>query len=214
MSKFFRNALATFDSFGKAFSELDKAITDFANENKVFNDLTTKGKDLFNDLGDFVKEVHETMSDLEVEVPYDKANDSLKFTTEGGELTVEVTSNDGTRHNMVSTTIPKNAEVDKLTKSYDDEKKVLTFIIPKKKDIKAIKNEKVQKLIKSYEEKRDALREQLKSDIEKINAETEKEEKPIAVESSTTEDKAKPTRDSKGRFTARVKNGKVKMNKK
>ena len=214
MSKFFRNALATFDSFGKAFSELDKAITDFANENKAFNDLTTKGKDLFNDLGDFVKEVHETMSDLEVEVPYDKANDSLKFTTEGGELTVEVTSNDGTRHNMVSTTIPKNAEVDKLTKSYDDEKKVLTFIIPKKKDIKAIKNEKVQKLIKSYEEKRDALREQLKSDIEKINAETEKEEKPIAVESSTTEDKAKPTRDSKGRFTARVKNGKVKMNKK
>ena len=109
MSKFFRNALATFDSFGKAFSELDKAITDFANENKAFNELTTKGKDLFNDLGDFVKEVHETMSDLEVEVPYDKANDSLKFTTEGGVLAVEVTSNDGTRHNMVSTTIPKNA---------------------------------------------------------------------------------------------------------
>lgn len=214
MSKFFRNALATFDSFGKAFSEFDKVITDFANENKAFNDLATKGKDLFNNLGGFVKEVHETMSDLEVEVPYDKANDSLKFTTEGGELTVEVTSNDGTRHNMVSTTIPKNAEVDKLTKSYDDEKKVLTFIIPKKKDIKAIKNEKVQKLIKSYEEKRDALRDQLKSDIEKINAETEKGEEPVAVESPTTEKKAKPTRDSKGRFTAKVNNGKVKMNKK
>ena len=214
MSKFFRNALATFDSFGKAFSELDKAITDFANENKAFNELTTKGKDLFNDLGDFVKEVHETMSDLEVEVPYDKANDSLKFTTEGGVLAVEVTSNDGTRHNMVSTTIPKNAEVDKLTKSYDEKKKVLTFIIPKKKDIKAIKNEKVQKLIKSYEEKRDALRDQLKSDIEKINADAEKGEEPVAVESSTTEKKAKPTRDSKGRFTAKVKNGKVKMSKK
>lgn len=214
MSKFFRNALATFDSFGKAFSEFDKAITDFANENKAFNDLATKGKDLFNNLGGFVKEVHETMSDLEVEVPYDKANDSLKFTTEGGVLAVEVTSNDGTRHNMVSTTIPKNAEVDKLTKSYDEKKKILTFIIPKKKDIKAIKNEKVQKLIKSYEEKRDALREQLKSDIEKINAETEKGEGPIAVEPPTTEKKAKPTRDSKGRFTAKVNNGKVKMGKK
>lgn len=214
MSKFFRNALATFDSFGKAFSELDKAITDFANENKAFNELTTKGKDLFNDLGNFVKEVHETMSDLEVEVPYDKANDSLKFTTEGGELTVEVTSNDGTRHNMVSTTIPKNAEVDKLTKSYDDEKKILTFIIPKKKDIKAIKNEKVQKLIKSYEEKRNALRDQLKSDIEKINAEIENTKEPVAVESNTNNGKSKPKRDSKGRFTAKIKNGKVKLNKK
>ena len=214
MSKFFRNALATFDSFGKAFSEFDKAITDFANENKAFNDLATKGKDLFNDLGGFVKEVHETMSDLEVEVPYDKANDSLKFTTEGGVLAVEVTSNDGTRHNMVSATIPKNAEVDKLTKSYDEKKKVLTFIIPKKKDIKAIKNEKVQKLIKSYEEKRDALRKQLKSDIEKINAEAENGEGPVAVEPPTTDKKAKPTRDSKGRFTPKVKNGKVKLNKK
>lgn len=203
MSKFFRNALATFDSFGKAFSEFDKAITDFANENKAFNDLATKGKDLFNNLGGFVKEVHETMSDLEVEVPYDKANDSLKFTTEGGVLAVEVTSNDGTRHNMVSTTIPKNAEVDKLTKSYDEKKKVLTFIIPKKKDIKAIKNEKVQKLIKSYEEKRDALRDQLKSDIEKINAEAEKGEEPVAVEPDTNNGKSKPKRDSKGRFTAK-----------
>lgn len=214
MSKFFRNALATFDSFGKAFSELDKAVANFANESKAFNDLTTKGKDFFNDLGDFVKEVHETMSDLEVEVPYDKANDSIKFTTEGGELTVEVTSNDGTRHNMVSTTIPKNAEVDKLTKSYDDEKKVITFIIPKKKDIKAIKNEKVQKLIKSYEEKRNALRDQLKSDIEKINAEIENAKEPVAVESDTNNGKSKPKRDSKGRFTAKVKNGKVKLNKK
>ena len=214
MSKFFRNALATFDSFGKAFSELDKTVANFVNENKAFNELTTRGKDLFNDLGDFVKEVHETMSDLEVEVPYDKATDSIKFTTEGGELTVEVTSNDGTRHNMVSTTIPKNAEVDKLTKSYDDEKKVLTFIIPKKKDIKAIKNEKVQKLIKSYEEKRNALRDQLKSDIEKINAEIENTKEPVTVESDTNNGKSKPKRDSKGRFTAKVKNGKVKLNNK
>ena len=214
MSKFFRNALATFDSFGKAFSELDKTVANFVNESKAFNELTTRGKDFFNDLGDFVKEVHETMSDLEVEVPYDKATDSVKFTTEGGELTVEVTSNDGTRHNMVSTTIPKNAEVDKLTKSYDDEKKVLTFIIPKKKDIKAIKNEKVQKLIKSYEEKRNALRDQLKSDIEKINAEIENTKEPVAVESDTNNGKSKPKRDSKGRFTAKVKNGKVKLNNK
>ena len=214
MSNFFRNALATFDSFGKAFSELDKTVANFVNENKAFNELTTRGKDLFNDLGDFVKEVHETMSDLEVEVPYDKATDSVKFTTEGGELTVEVTSNDGTRHNMVSTTIPKNAEVDKLTKSYDDEKKVITFIIPKKKDIKAIKNEKVQKLIKSYEEKRNALRDQLKSDIEKINAEIENTKEPVAVESDTNNGKSKPKRDSKGRFTAKVKNGKVKLNNK
>lgn len=214
MSKFFRNALATFDSFGKAFSELDKTVANFVNESKAFNELTTRGKDFFNDLGDFVKEVHETMSDLEVEVPYDKATDSIKFTTEGGELTVEVTSNDGTRHNMVSTTIPKNAEVDKLTKSYDDEKKVLTFIIPKKKDIKAIKNEKVQKLIKSYEEKRNALRDQLKSDIEKINAEIENTKEPVAVEPDTTKDKPKPKRDSKDRFTAKIKNGKVKLNKK
>ena len=214
MSKFFRNALATFDSFGKAFSELDKTVANFVNESKAFNELTTRGKDFFNDLGDFVKEVHETMSDLEVEVPYDKATDSIKFTTEGGELTVEVTSNDGTRRNMVSTPIPKNAEVDKLTKSYDDEKKVLTFIIPKKKDIKAIKNEKVQKLIKSYEEKRNALRDQLKSDIEKINAEVENAKEPVAVEPNTNKGKSKPKRDSKGRFTAKVKNGKVKMDKK
>ena len=203
MSKFFRNALATFDSFGKAFSEIDKTVANFVNESKDFNELTTRAKDFFNDLGDFVKEVHETMSDLEVEVPYDKATDSVKFTTEGGELTVEVTSNDGTRHNMVSTTIPKNAEVDKLTKSYDEKKKVLTFIIPKKKDIKAIKNEKVQKLIKSYEEKRNALRDQLKSDIEKINAEAEKGEEPVAVEPDTNNGKSKPKRDSKGRFTAK-----------
>ena len=214
MSKFFRNALATFDSCGKAFSDLDKTVANFVNESKAFNELTTRGKDFFNDLGDFVKEVHETMSDLEVEVPYDKATDSIKFTTEGGELTVEVTSNDGTRRNMVSTTIPKNAEVDKLTKSYDDEKKVITFIIPKKKDIKAIKNEKVQKLIKSYEEKRNALRDQLKSDIEKINAEIENTKESVAVEPNTNKGKSKPKRDSKGRFTAKVKNGKVKMDKK
>lgn len=205
MSRFLKNALATFDSFGKALSEIDKTFTTFTNENKVFNDIANRSKDLFSDFGSFIKEVHETMSDLKIEVPYNKETDTIQFTTEGGTFKVEVKSNDGSRQNSVSTTIPSNCEVDKLVQKYDENKKIIAFIIPKKKDIKEIKNEKIQKLIKAYEDTHNELRKQLKNEILKIKADAENKEK------TPNEETKKPKRDAKGRFTAKVKNGKIKV---
>lgn len=92
MSRFFRNALATFEPFDKTFSSINKAFNDFANENKAFNDLMTRGKDLFGNVNGFVKEVHETLSDIKVEVPYDKVTDTLKYSTDNGTLDITVSS--------------------------------------------------------------------------------------------------------------------------
>lgn len=205
MSKFLENALATFDKFGKTFDELDKAF-DFDKTidglMKEKDALFDRGKGWLGDFSNFVKEVHDNLSDLEVEVPYNIENDTLKYSIDNGVLTVEVKSHDGTRSNVVTTTIPNNAEIDKMTKNYDDNKKVITFVIPKKKDIKSMKNDKIQNLIKAYNDKEAELKKQFWTAIDKVETETD-----------TTEHKVKTSqpRDKKGRFAAKIKNGKVEM---
>ena len=202
MSRFFRNALATFESFDKTFSSINKAFNDFANENKAFNDLMTRGKDLFGNVNGFVKEVHETLSDIKVEVPYDKVTDTLKYSTDNGTLDITVSSNDGTYNKFISTTIPDNAMVDKLSKTYDSEHKLITFVIPKKKDVRAIKNEKIRNLIKAYDTKKTALKNELNKAIQKINDELD--------DASSQSNKNEPLRDEKGRFVSKRKNEKSK----
>lgn len=92
--------------------------------------------------------------------------------------------------------------VDKLSKTYDSEHKLITFIIPKKKDVRAIKNEKIRNLIKAYDTKKTALKNELNKAIQKINDELD--------DASSQSNKTEPLRDEKGRFVSKRKNEKSK----
>lgn len=214
MSSLFKSMLSALNSANKMIDKLDKQ-TDMLFDDVDFNPIINKGKNLFNNVGGFIKEVKDTLTDLKVEVPYDKENDTLGFTTEGGVLTVEVKSKDGKRQNAVSTTIPENAEVDKMTRSYDDEKKLLTFSIPKKKDINAIKSEKVQELLNAYTEKKEALKKQFLADVEKVKKDLDetKSEKSIAEPTPANDSAEEPADLTPFKSKSKVK-GKAKSSKK
>jgi hypothetical protein len=128
---------------------------------------------------------------------------------------VEVKSKDGNRQNVVSTTIPENAEVDKMTRSYDSEKKLLTFSIPKKKDINTIKSEKVQELLDVYTEKKEALKKQFLADVEKVKKDLDeaKSEKSITEPTSANDSTEEPADLTPFKSKSKVK-GKVKPSKK
>lgn len=158
MDKLFLDTINAFGSMGKAFADFDKSLRTFVNDNEMFNDLTNKGKTLYDGFKTTIKDVYETMSDLKVRIPYDKENDVISYSIDDKVFTVEVTAKDSSKHNVITTSLPQNAENNKLAQKYDETKKVMEFIIPKTKDITSIKNEKIQKLISDFNTKQELLK--------------------------------------------------------
>lgn len=226
MNSFLKNALTTFDNFGKSFNELNKTF-DGLDFNKAFDDmieqkdkLLERGKGWFGDFSDFIKEVKDTVKDVEIKVPYDKSKDTIEYSIDDNTITVKVKSNDGTYQNVVSTTIPDNAEIDKLSNYYDESKKVMIFNIPKKK--KAIAQDKLDKLTNSLKDKVNDSVESLKDyyyqminnldedDDTKAKLKTTADEAiNEAVDKKVNQPKKaylKQGRDKHGRFVAKIKN--------
>lgn len=168
MDKFFLNTINAFGSMSKMFSDLDKTLNDFMVENQKMLQVTNKGKCLHNNIKKEIKDVYETMSDLKVKIPYDKDKDVISYTINDGLFKVEVVSKDASMKNTISTTLPENINIDKMEEKYDEEMKVMTYIIPKIKDIKYIKNEKIRDAIADFKEKNESLKKQLKEKIETI----------------------------------------------
>ncbi len=168
MDKFFLNTINAFGSMSKMFSDLDKTLNDFMVENQKMLQVTNKGKCLYNNIKKEIKDVYETMSDLKVKIPYDKDKDVISYTINDGLFKVEVVSKDASMKNTISTTLPENINIDKMEEKYDEEMKVMTYIIPKIKDIKYIKNEKIRDAIADFKEKNESLKKQLKEKIETI----------------------------------------------
>ena len=166
--KFFLNTINAFGSMSKIFSDLGKTLNDFMVENQKMLEVTNKGKCLYNNIKKEIKDVYETMSDLKVRIPYDKDKDVISYTINDGLFKVEVVSKDASMKNTLSTTLPENINIDKMEEIYDEEMKVMTYIIPKIKDIKYIKNEKIRDAIADFKEKNESLKKQLKEKIETI----------------------------------------------
>lgn len=226
MTSFLKNALTTFDNFGKSFNELNKTF-DGLDFNKAFDDmieqkdkLLERGKGWFGDFNDFIKEVKDTVKDVEIKVPYDKSKDTIEYSIDDNTITVKVKSNDGTYQNVVSTTIPDNADVNDMYNLYDDKKKVAIYRIPKKK--KVISQDKLDKLTNSLKDKIDDSVDSLKDYYYKmINSLDEdddtkaklKDTADKAINEAVDEKVNKPKkaylkqgRDKHGRFVAKIKN--------
>lgn len=177
---FFNNALSVFSDFGsKSINDLYKEINRNAlnyNFDRTFKEIAKQtdkifeqGKSFASDFGSYIKEVHDNLADFQVEVPYNKETDTIKFVTEGNQFTVTVETNDKTAHNEITTTLPSNVIADKMYKKYDKDKHVLTFIFPKDKDIKAIlKTDKVSELINSYKENKGKLATKFYNDLKNV----------------------------------------------
>lgn len=210
MGKFFDNALATLNSFNKNFSDIDKMFDDFDADAawgsliRQKNELLKKGHDWFDNFGDFIKEVKDTVSDWEVQIPYNRETDDVQYTTDNGQLTVKVQSHDHTKSNTITATIPENAIINRLTKKYDDKNHVLYLIVPKKKDFRAIQNDKIQKLLSTYNEKKAALKNEFEKQIDEV-----RNEKEPVNDAPTTETVRSANTEKRGKFTAKVKNGKA-----
>ena len=182
----FNNALTTLDRFANA---IDKFDFDAAIDN-----INKKSSAFFTGLNDYATNVRNNLSDFKVFVHFDKSKDSLSWHYDNGILSITTASNDGSAKSSVNTTIPENANIDKMYRKYDKKNHVVTFVIPKEKTIEALKDEKIQKLVDDYKTKFAELQDKFKADVEKVK------------EDPSVKKAVKQCRDAKGRFIANVKN--------
>lgn len=173
-------------------SNLNEIFNDYDLPNKIrkieqyYEPTLDKWKKRFVDTTNiFGKDFQEDQSSVKVRVAYDAEKDNMQSKIEDNVLTIGVYSkSEKNKHNtIVTTTIPENAMVDKMVKQYDKVNKIMTFIIPKKKDIQTIKTDKIKKLIESYKQKKNNLKKQLQDEIDKINLNTEDTSKDVNEDS-------------------------------
>lgn len=173
-------------------SNLNEIINDYDLPNKIrkieqyYEPTLDKWKKRFADTTNILgKDFQEDQSSIKVRVAYDAEKDNIQSKFEDNVLTIGVYSkSEKDKYNtIVTTTIPDNAMVDKMVKQYDKVNKIMTFIIPKKKDVQAIKTDKIKKLIESYKQKKNDLKKQLQDEIDKINFDAEDTSKDVKKDS-------------------------------
>ena len=99
--------------------------------------MVTRGNEWLGDLGEFFKQVKETVTAFTVTVPFDPETESMEVNVEDGILKITTTFKDDTteRKTFNSVTIPEGCDIERLTKKVNPEKKSALIIIPKvKKD--------------------------------------------------------------------------------
>lgn len=152
--------------------------------------LTAKANDLLKDFSDLINQVKDNLTDFAVTVNYDESlGEKLEYEVKDGILKVEVSFKDEvtTRSNKTEVKIPDNCDVNSITKTVNKTAKTATIIIPKIFDKK----------------------DETPSDT-KENEKEGKHETPASVSSKLAErlksnvEKARLTRDSRGRFVRRT----------
>lgn len=96
--------------------------------------LLEKSNSIMKDLGDFFKQVKESMTDFSVTVPFDEASgEKFTYSIDGDTLTVEITFNDETqsRCNKTSVLVPENCDTSRISHVVNNVTKSLTISIPK-----------------------------------------------------------------------------------
>jgi hypothetical protein len=96
--------------------------------------LMEKSNSIMKDLGDFFKQVKDSMTDFSVTVPFDEASgEKFSYSIDGDTLTVEVTFSDESqsRSNKTEVLIPENCDVSRISHVVNNVTKSLIISIPK-----------------------------------------------------------------------------------
>jgi len=139
----FINELAV-NSLANSFKAIDKVqhmfddfdVEDFGTELIRHRDnIVRQGNAWLSDLGDFFKQVKDTVTAFTVTVPYDSEKEEINTSVEDGVLKIQTTFKDDTteRKTFNSVTIPEDCDVERMTCKVNNDKKVALIVIPKKK---------------------------------------------------------------------------------
>lgn len=108
-----------------AMSSLDKEMSEFEN---VFE----------NKFDDFKKYVKDLTEKFIVEVPYDRDNETLTYSINGNVITVNVEcceNSENSKKTTITTTLPKNADIEHMKQTYSKEEKKMFFTFDKVKNV-------------------------------------------------------------------------------
>ena len=105
---------------------------DYFTERK--NELLKMSGDLLSNFHDLMKQVSNDLADFSVTVPFDESlGEKLSYEVKDGKLHIEVSYEDEntTRSNKTSVLLPKNCDLDNISKTLNALAKTVTITVPK-----------------------------------------------------------------------------------
>lgn len=100
----------------------------------AFDDVIERGKKLRKEINEAFKDFKESIVDFTASVPFDEANETVKWEVNEGTLTISVKSNDGKKSSETTVTIPDECIVENAQGVIDRKNGAFVVTIPKDKD--------------------------------------------------------------------------------
>ena len=100
----------------------------------MLDDMVERGKNLRDEINEAFKDFKESITDFTASVPFDEANETVKWEINDDTLTISVKSNDGRKSSETTVTIPNGCVIENAQGVIDRKNGMFVVTIPKDKD--------------------------------------------------------------------------------